>query len=1035
MMKKLLLLLGLLFTTNAIADNNGTCTNSQDCYNSGVYIYEGGQDLIDLQTNYIATSINLNSGDDTWSSERSLGMEWNRWGQTWSHARMSTNGCVNLMSGSAGGSSSNCQDYTPQSLPYRNYTLYPFWTDLIRKNNTSAMLFRDFGDHVVFGWYKMREYNRSSSNSFEAILYANNSYEFRYRELDIINHDVLIGEQGNHQTTPADTKTYLYYNDGQSGYNTLDAYLANSGWPDLENGGSLYSGTETQMCAIDALYSTECSGYAAAVLAQQCAINSLHSSSCTGYAAAYLTQQCGLNTLYDESCTGYAAASLVYECDIDVFYDTSCDGYASAVAMQDSAEADMYTPDENQYGYDDGYDEYGNDESQYGYNDNGTAYTEEDMWYDEEYDEYLDPNDPCYENACESFTDADWYSLDIEQFGQEQVDEWYGEEIEFSEEGYIEYGASTEEEYWSEIGEGMDTYDQEQEVLRAAEEEMLAQEQQRMLEDAEMLAQEDAQMLAQEEEAWLAEEEQRMLEDAEMLAQEEEYWAQEETFYAPMEAEEALFTYEVQEVETIGEEVEFSEEGFIEEEYLEEIYPEEFFEEELYTLEEGELLAQNLTDQEIYILEETIGVEIFVEEEWEPIEEPEIYEEQLEDFEREAIEEHEEEVFLEFEEEYDEEYDEEEIYLEDDEAFEDLIDEDELEELINEEHEEEFFKEEKAEENESTRFVVANTSTNSSTSPVTSVTSTEQTFTVLVQQEQQEQQTIQQAVSQDSSSSSTQAVVAAIDFGGTQEEQVTVAEVLQEQLDDGSGSSTGGSFDSNSYSSGSSSSGGSTAATSSQQEQIVQSTGNEFVVEQQEQSTGQVQIQVAEIVDSGPAVTAFEVAEQQQETQEEQQELTFDDGSNFTVADQNFESSFDDALGTGQSIGQFLSNTAPNFAKFEVEEPTFQEQRKSDAVESLADSVSLTVIQANLQTELNKLQQGNESTNDYGDQTIAVAYIGYTAGFSEYTSQVQLADQQTWYDSSQMYKGQKTVDNKLSLYMMSSKSDKKMQEIILSQYQ
>jgi hypothetical protein len=306
---------------------------------------------------------------------------------------------------------------------------------------------------------------------------------------------------------------------------------------------------------------------------------------------------------------------------------------------------------------------------------------------------------------------------------------------------------------------------------------------------------------------------------------------------------------------------------------------------------------------------------------------------------------------------------------------------------------------------------------------------------MIAQQEQQEeQQTIQQAVSQDSSSSSSQAVVAEIDFGGTQEEQVTVAEVLQEQLDDGSGSTTGGSFDANSYSSGSSSNSGSVVATSSQQEQITQSTGNTFVVEQQEQSTGQVQIQVAEIVDSGPAVTAFEVAEQQQETQDEQQELTFDDGSNFTVADQNFESSFDDALGTGQSIGQFLSNTTPDFAKFEVEAPTFQEQRQSAAVESLADSVSSTVIQANLQTELNKLQQGNENTSDYGDQTVVVAYIGYTAGFSEYTSQTQLADQQSWYDSSQVYKGQKTVDNKASFYMMAGKTQEKLQKMVLMQY-
>jgi hypothetical protein len=1008
-MKKLLLLIGLLFsTTHAIADNNANCTNSQDCYNSGVYIYEGGQDLVDLYGNHIATSYNLNTSDDSMSNQVSLGMEWNRWGQTWSHARMSTNGCVNLMSGSAGGSSSSCHDYTPQSLPYQDYTLYPFWTDLIRGNanqtdgqHASKMLFKDFGDYVVFGWYYMREYKRNSSNSFEAILYENNSFEYRYRELDIIQHDVLIGEQGHHSTTPADTKTYLFYNDGQSGYDTLDAYLANSNWPDLENGGSLYGGTEAQMCEIDALYASTCTGYAAAYLAQQCAISALHSSSCSGYAAAYLTQQCDISTLYSEECTGYAAALLIYECDIDVFYATSCSGYASALAMEQALEDSMYT-DEDQYGYDDGYDEYGNEESQYGYDDDGNAYTEEDMWYDAEYDEYLDPNDPCYQNACENFTDADWYALDVEQFGQENVDEWYGSEVEFTEDGYIDYGSSTEEEYWSEIDEGMDTYDAEQEAIWIAEEE-----------------------------AWQLEEEQRMLADAEMLAQEEEYWAQEEAFYATMETDADWYEYEVEEFgqeqvdEWWGEDVEFSEEGFVEEAYWEELYSEEFFEEELYTQEE-ELLAQNLTDQEIYILEEEIGVEIFVEEEWEPVEENEIYEEELEDFEREAIEELEEEVYEEFEEEYDEE----ELYLEEDEAFEDLIDEDELEELINEEDEEEFFKEEQVEENQS-RILIAST-----TSQGPSVSNTEQSFTVMIaqQEQQEEQQTIQQAVSQDSSSSSSQAVVAEIDFGGTQEEQVTVAEVLQEQLDDGSGSTTGGSFDANSYSSGSSSNSGSVVATSSQQEQITQSTGNTFVVEQQEQSTGQVQIQVAEIVDSGPAVTAFEVAEQQQETQDEQQELTFDDGSNFTVADQNFESSFDDALGTGQSIGQFLSNTTPDFAKFEVEAPTFQEQRQSAAVESLADSVSSTVIQANLQTELNKLQQGNENTSDYGDQTVVVAYIGYTAGFSEYTSQTQLADQQSWYDSSQVYKGQKTVDNKASFYMMAGKTQEKLQKMVLMQY-
>jgi len=997
-----LILAGLLLCVSygVNADNNANCTNSQDCYNSGVYIYEDGQDLVDLQTNYISTSYNLNACDDCWGGTVALGMEWERWGQTWGHAGMSTNGCLGFMGGSSGSqvNASSCTDYTPQSLPYRDYTLYPFWTDLIRKNNTSAMLFKDFGDHVVFGWYKMKEYQRSSSNSFEVILYENNSFEFRYRELDIIQHDVVIGEQGHHSSTPADTKTYLYYNDGQSGYNTLDAYLANSNWPDLENGGSLFGGTEAQMCEISALYASTCTGYAAAYLAQQCAISALHSSSCSGYAAAYLSQQCAISTLYNEECTGYAAAYLIYECDIDVFYATSCSGYSAALAMEQALEDSMYT-DEDQYGYDDGYDEYGNEESQYGYDENGNAYAEEDMWYDEEYDEYLDPNDPCYQNGCEDMTDADWYALDVEQFGQENVDEWYGSEVEFSEEGFIDYGSSTEEEYWTVIDEGMDTY------------------------DAEIDAQEA--IWEAEELAWQMEEEARWLEEEQahqdQMAAEELAWEAEELFFESMETDADWYAYEVEEFgqeqvnEWWGEEVDFSEEGFVEESYWEEFYPEE----ELFMEEPAELLAQ--TDVDIYILEETIGVDIFVEEEWEPVEENEIYEEELEDYEREAIEELEDEVYIEFEEEYDEE----ELYIEEDEAFEDLIDEEELEELLQEEEAEEFFEEDDDEavfEQQEFRY---------EDSP--SAPTEQKSFTVMIaqQEQQQEQQTIQQAVSQDSSSSSSQAVVAAIDFGGTQQEQVTVAEVLQEQLDDGSGSTTGGSFDSNSYSSGSSSSSGSVMATSSQQEQITQSTGNELIVEQQEQVTGQVQIQVAEIVDSGPAVSAFEVAEQQEQQQEEQQELTFDDGSNFTIADQNFESSFDDALGTGQSIGQFLSNTAPNFAKFDIEPPTVEQQQVTTAVESLADRMGTQVAAQNLQVQLGAVQQ---SGGFDVDQTATVAFIGYKAGFSDYAGQEQMSDRDGWYISKTMYQGNDNKDNDLSFYMMAGRTQGKLQQMIDSQY-
>jgi len=972
------------------ADNNTSCSNSQNCYNSGIYVYEDGQDLIDLYN--MSGTTNLNSSDDSWSNEVNLGMEWDRWGQTFSHARMSTNGCVNLTSGSAGGTSSNCQDYTPQSLPYRDFTLYPFWTDLIRKSS-SKMLFKDFGDYVVFGWYYMKEYNRASNNSIEAILYANNSFEYRYRELDIKNHDVVIGEQGKHSTHPEYTKTYLYYNDGQSGYGQLDNYLAGYGGPDIENGGSLFSGSFESMCEINQLYSANCSGYAAAYLAQQCALDTLYNSACTGYAAAYLAQQCGLNTLYNEACTGYAAAILIFECDIDVFYSSACSGYSAALAQEQALEDAIYGTDDDQYGYD-----YG--EEEYGYDEYGNAYAEEDMWYDEEYGEYLDPNDPCYENACESFTDADWYALDIEQFGQDQVDEWYGVEVEFSDEGYIDYGDTTQEEYWTNIDEGMDAYDLEQEEMYESftEEDWYAY-------DVEEFGQEQV-------DEWYGEEVE-FSEDGSFTYTEEEYYEEEQQYFEEEYSEEVFLTdaewYEVdreefgqeQVDEWYGEDVSFDEEGYIPETYWEELYNEDV------------IVAQNLTDQEIYILEEEIGVEIFVEEEWVPSEENEIYEDELEDFEVEALEEHEEDIFEEFEEEYDEE----ELFAEEDEAFEDLIDEEELDELINEEEEQQFFQQEEQQffQQEQQQEIQQEEQ--------------KQQATIVVAQEEQQQQEIQQAVSQDSSSS--QATVAEIDFGGTQQEQQQVAEVVQEQLDD---SSTGGSFDSNSYSTGNSDSGTSGfVASSSQQEQITQSTGNTFVVEQQEQSTGQVQtaLQVTEVVDSGPVVSAFEVAEQQQDTQDEQQELTFDDGSNFTVADQNFESSFDDALGTGQSIGQFLSNQQPDFAKFDVAPQTFDEQQVTTAVESLADRMGTQVAAQNLQVQLDTVQQGGGFDVD---QTATVAFIGYSSGFSDYTGQEQLSDKDDWYISKTMYQGNDNKDNDLSFYMMAGRTQGKLQQMIDSQY-
>ena len=344
--RRVVLGLFLLFTTPVFADINTDCANNQNCYNSGEYIYESGQDLVDLYNQ--AGTTNLNAGDDQWSSSVTLGNTWNRWGKSWDKARMSTNGCLNFVGRSDGANSSNCNDYTPQSLPYRNYTLYPFWTDLIRGqsnvsgcNNTwcsSKMLFKAFDDYVVFGWYYMREYNRSSSNSFEVILWNNDTYDYRYRELDIDRHDVLIGEQGANN----ELKTYLFYNDNQNGYNNFDQFLAGYGGPDIENGGSLYSEglTFEQQCQADPLFNSQCSGYDAAYFTQQCNADALYDDQCPGYADAYFTQQCDLDALYDENCSGYAIAYFDLQCNLDPLYDEQCPGYWQELAFQESLEGD-----------------------------------------------------------------------------------------------------------------------------------------------------------------------------------------------------------------------------------------------------------------------------------------------------------------------------------------------------------------------------------------------------------------------------------------------------------------------------------------------------------------------------------------------------------------------------------------------------------------------------------------------------------------------------------------------------------------------
>jgi hypothetical protein len=371
-------------------------------------VYSADKPIWDLRNFSGATD--MSAQDDGTSQVFDLGFDFTFFGEPFNQAYMASNGCLILGQLATGNNwEKNCTQYEPSEAPNTNYTMYPFWTDLIMGGN-SSMLAMQVDNKVIFGWYEMWEYYRDSKNTFELWLYPNNSYEARYSELDIKDHDVFIGIQGNEN----ERETYYFHDKCFTGQVNSKECVSQD-WNDtainfdLENNGSILVGE-----ALD------CS-------------NPLNDTSCAGYAAAYQTQQCDIDQLYNELCPYYSDAYDDFQCDLNPQYGPFCRGYTQedSVAYFDDEQVD------------------------YGFN--------------EEDDEWLDPNDPCYENGCENFTDADWYALDVDQFGQEQVDDWFGAEISFDETGTVDFDTTPMDTYFD-VDMIMNEWDAQQVQARQEEE-------------------------------------------------------------------------------------------------------------------------------------------------------------------------------------------------------------------------------------------------------------------------------------------------------------------------------------------------------------------------------------------------------------------------------------------------------------------------------------------------------------------------------------------------------------------------------------
>ena len=901
--------------------------------------------------NIYNSGTNCNGSDDGRCAETNWGFDFTRWGETFDGGRQNTNGCVNLIKATGGSPSAQCNDYTPQPLPYRDYTIYPFWTDLIRGTATlddgttrsSKMAYQNFGDYVVYGWYFMREYNRPSSNSFELIIRDDNTYGMLYGELDVQNHDVLIGAQG--KGADGENETFLYYDDNTGGHTTFDSFDNANGNIEGENNGTgwtsgkvVYSDTHENQCDNDPLSSNTCPGYDVAYAAQQlyleCSNDPLYSSQCTDYEEAYIDSECDRDALFSSTCPGYYAELQRIEEEEQSMWDDLNDMQGDEYGYTDEDR-------ENQQGYTDGYDcgacgydprdddslEYDqlNGEQQMlvdsgmsiqdavlitmgqddlirlgldpsmqwnGTDEMGTHIEDEyqdlallmtigeldETWAEVEHEQNIEH----FGEGYEDFTMEDWYEVDVQEFGQEQVDEWYGAEVEFSEEG---------EMVWESYDYALDP--------QVADDLM---------------------------------------------------------YHSHLDGEDLEYLIAIEgdlrDCPTCGEE---------------DFYPEDFEEER-----------------------------------------PE--DEYLEDFEREALEEQEEEIFEEFIEEIGEERIED---LIDDEAFEELISEEELEELMMPEMEEEFFQEEEAAEE---------------------LREEEAREEVREEQQQREEpsrdtrsrrQKGGSLASVSSASISISAAIGKADFGGDSATVSVVQDVIADS-NTSSGDSSGGQQQMQSSDGSSNNSGGYIAQEST--------TGDSTIQEQQEQSMGQTSVQAVTTIDTGASTSAFDVAQDQTQSGSGQSQdfiQSFDDGQGISGQDQNFETGFNDAIASGTGISDFLSQSTPDYGRFDLAPPTAQEERVGSAVESLADQLGAEVAASNLAEQLEAVQTGDEG--EYGDQTIAVAYIGYTAGFSQYTGMAQLTDAPGYGPESQIPDA-KIDDNRYGFYMMAGNTQSKLQKMINAQY-
>ena len=88
---------------------------------------------------------------------------------------------------------------------------------------------------------------------------------------------------------------------------------------------------------------------------------------------------------------------------------------------------------------------------------------------------------------------------------------------------------------------------------------------------------------------------------------------------------------------------------------------------------------------------------------------------------------------------------------------------------------------------------------------------------------------------------------------------------------------------------------------------------------------------------------------------------------------------------------------------------------------SEADQVADQIVAQNLKEQQEQVQSSQDTTGEYGDQSVFVAYLGYNAGFTDYYGR-DIPNQTNWYEPKSIYTDVTLDDNINAFYQLAGDS-------------